>query len=651
MIIESIHVQNFRSIKGATLDCENLTVLVGANGSGKSAFLRALELFYSESPKIDIEDYYNKDTSKEIVIAITFKNLSDEAKELFNKYLQNNKLTVQRVFKWDGGKIIAIYHGDTLQNSDFKEIREADKAKEATEKYKTIREKEEYNDLPVVRSRDDIFEALAAWEELHPEQCKRERDNGQFFGFKGVASGYLNKYTKLLFIHAVRDASQDASDIQKSVITEILDLVVRSVISTRQDILDLKTKTKEEYKEIMKPENLRELSGLQTKMTDTLKTFAPNSGVKLNWKPIEDPDIPLPRADVKLIEDEYESDVVRVGHGLQRVFIITMLQHLAVAREKMEIIPDDGKEDNQSEAEILMPDLVLIIEEPELYQHPSRQRHLAKVLLQLAEGEIPGVAEKTQVIYSTHSPLFVGIDRINQIRLLKKENYEAGKPKITKIVSTNLDKIAKIIWKTKGEPGSQYTGEMLLPRLKTIMTPWTNEGFFADVIVLVEGEDDRAAILGVANSMNLDLESEGFAVIPCSGKASLDRPFIIFSQFGIPVYIVWDGDKGGKDAKPEDNHYLLKLVNEKNMIDWPSGVYEKYACFEKDLDTTLRDEIGKEKFNQFLVECQEKYSVPEKKHALKNSFIIEEIVKKAQKEKLKSKSLENIIDKIKVLRQ
>ena len=37
------------------------------------------------------------------------------------------------------------------------------------------------------------------------------------------------------------------------------------------------------------------------------------------------------------------------------------------------------------------------------------------------------------------------------------------------------------------------------------MTPWMGEGFFADVVVLVEGEDDRAAILGYANRRNMIL--------------------------------------------------------------------------------------------------------------------------------------------------
>ena len=53
------------------------------------------------------------------------------------------------------------------------------------------------------------------------------------------------------------------------------------------------------------------------------------------------------------------------------------------------------------------------------------------------------------------------------------------------------------------------------------MTPWMSEGFFADVAVLVEGEDDRAAILGVAKSKGIDLESSGIAVIPAAEKPAL----------------------------------------------------------------------------------------------------------------------------------
>ena len=61
------------------------------------------------------------------------------------------------------------------------------------------------------------------------------------------------------------------------------------------------------------------------------------------------------------------------------------------------------------------------------------------------------------------------------------------------------------------------------------MTPWVNEGFFADIAVLVEGEADRAAILAIAESMEHELPSMGVAVIPCGGK----------DEFGSPRHRVW----------------------------------------------------------------------------------------------------------------
>ena len=84
MIIDSIHIRNFRSILDETLTCDMLTVLIGRNGSGKSNFLMALNLFYDQSAKVDEEDYYNRDTNGDVQIAITFKVLSDDAKKLFD---------------------------------------------------------------------------------------------------------------------------------------------------------------------------------------------------------------------------------------------------------------------------------------------------------------------------------------------------------------------------------------------------------------------------------------------------------------------------------------------------------------------------------------------------------------------------------------
>ncbi len=44
-MLETIRIQNFRSLKDVTLDLKKINLLIGANNSGKSNFLRALKFF------------------------------------------------------------------------------------------------------------------------------------------------------------------------------------------------------------------------------------------------------------------------------------------------------------------------------------------------------------------------------------------------------------------------------------------------------------------------------------------------------------------------------------------------------------------------------------------------------------------------------
>jgi predicted ATP-dependent endonuclease of OLD family len=647
MIVKTVHVQNFRSILDEKIDCDNLTVLVGRNGTGKSSFLRAMEMFYDPSPLVSSEDFYDEDTSPEIVIGLSFSDLNEDEKALFASYIDGDDLTIARIFTLSAKKS-GTYHGMKIQNPDFAEARSAGTKTEIRKKYDEVRANAKYSSLPAVKSADQVEEEFKKWEAANPGSCTRMRDDGQFFGFTEVGQGRLGRYTRFIRIPAVRDAASDATEGKGSCVTEIMNLVVRSTLANRTDFVSLKDDTQQKYREIMDPAKLAELSVLQTQLSDTLKCYAPEASVSLEWAKLADIDFPLPKAEVKLHEDGYKSSVHRTGHGLQRAFILTMLQHL-VAAKGMASPTDEanpGSEGEQTEAETPhLPSLILAIEEPELYQHPSRQRHLASVLLKLAHGTIPGVAKKTQVLYSTHSPLFVGLDRFDQIRLLRKVDHTAGKPRITKVANAEMSSVAEKLWDACGRQGDIYTAETLRPRLQAVMTPWVNEGFFADVAVLVEGEDDRAAILGMAQSMGKDFDSIGISVIPCMGKNSLDRPLVIFNQMGIPVYVVWDSDHGDADARPEVNRYLLRLVGQAED-DWPSEVGACYACFKTKLETVLSEEIGNELFNKMLSEVQQQLGIPQKKDALKNPTLLLKIVEKTAAEGKTSPTLKNIIEKI-----
>lgn len=493
------------------------------------------------------------------------------------------------------------------------------------------------------------------------EQCTRQRDDGQFFGFTEVAQGYLGQFTRLISIPAVRDAAEDAAEGKGRPITEMLDMVIRATLANRSELKDLREQAQKRYEEVMATGATSELGELQGKLTSTLTTYVPDAAVELQWITEGGVDIAMPKAEVRLVEHGYPTGVMRAGHGLQRAFIMTLLQHLVaiqVETSKEESAEGSISADQQGTPArplLVIPSLVLVIEEPELYQHPSRQRHLSNLFLKLASGTVTGVAKRTQVIYSTHSPLFVGIDRFNQIRVLKKISNGPDKPKIAKVVEVKGDVVAKELWEAcegkdrNDKPVPLYTWNTLQPRLQAIMTPWMAEGFFADVVVLVEGEDERAAILGAALSKNHDFESQGITVIPVGGKNSLDRPCLIFQKFGIRVYTIWDNDKNNKEAKPRENQILLRIVGGK-ICDWPCGVYSNHACFENKLEDVVHNEIGEAMFESILGDLKEELDYGNRLDAVKNPTLFGRLLRQARDQGAPCTTLDTIVTSIVALK-
>ena len=169
MLIQNVHVKNFRAILDESLPCDSLTALVGRNGSGKSSFLSALQLFYSPTARVTSEDFYAEDVTQDIEIAVTYSSLNAEAKGLFSAYIDNERLTVVLVFSDPQSGKSGTYHGMLLQNPDFVPIRNAGPALAIRSKYNEIRETEKYGSLPSVTSQDAVRSALADWETQNPE--------------------------------------------------------------------------------------------------------------------------------------------------------------------------------------------------------------------------------------------------------------------------------------------------------------------------------------------------------------------------------------------------------------------------------------------------------------------------------------------------
>lgn len=193
MKIESVRIENFRSFKDETIYFDNYTCFVGANGSGKSTVLYALNVFFrqfkdsqTDLTKLYEEDFHHKKINKPIRITVTFTDLSNEAKEDLSHYVRLDKLIVIAVAKFNKvtGTAEVEQHGIRMGFDTFKKYFEREKEKapadELKEIYANLRKK--YPDLPSEKTKPKMAAALQQYEAAHPDKCVPLESSDDFYG-------------------------------------------------------------------------------------------------------------------------------------------------------------------------------------------------------------------------------------------------------------------------------------------------------------------------------------------------------------------------------------------------------------------------------------------------------------------------------------
>ncbi|OLN30165.1 putative ATP-dependent endonuclease, OLD family [Desulfovibrio sp. DV] len=274
------------------------------------------------------------------------------------------------------------------------------------------------------------------------------------------------------------------------------------------------------------------------------------------------------------VDDGFRNAVENKGHGLQRAIIFTILRRYA---EYMTSSPQ-GKRRN----------LVLAVEEPELYMHPQAQRTIRKVLRNIVDSG-------DQVIFSTHSSLLVDVAYFDEIIRMESGCVEKECIRTTAStawqlpMATMINDIESRVPKLKGNVTSQSLRDLY----SHAYNPHRNEGFFASKIILVEGLTEEYALPIYADALpGCSFDPLGISVVECGGKGSMDRLYRIFNELHIPCYILFDYDAGNKDKKTIDkSKELLSLVGNEDTVSESLFVDDSIACFVKTWETDLHHEI------------------------------------------------------------
>lgn len=224
--------------------------------------------------------------------------------------------------------------------------------------------------------------------------------------------------------------------------------------------------------------------------------------------------------------------------------------------------------------------ILLVVEEPEAHLHPLAQRWLAHRLRSKCQ-------EGLQVLLTTHTPAFVSIEGLEGLVLVYKEG---GSTRVRQLSRANL--VQKCIH--MGSPSNRVNEGNILPFYAANATSDILSGFFARVIVLVEGQTEELALPILFEKRGLDVEREGVAILGVGGKGNLAKWYRLFSAYGLPCYIVFDNDAkdDNSGAKRRDALRAVGITDETKADqligskDWI--VADKYTIFGADFEEAMR---------------------------------------------------------------
>ncbi|MGH2567371.1 MAG: ATP-dependent nuclease, partial [Bacteroidota bacterium] len=293
---------------------------------------------------------------------------------------------------------------------------------------------------------------------------------------------------------------------------------------------------------------------------------------------------------------------------------------------------------------------------PELYLYPSRCRFLSNVMLQLSKPSMQLADPRTQIMYGTHSPFFIDLQRFDQIRLARKKAADNTTTLQTKVTSFSRAEAAQRLAQISLRTPDEFTNITFTAHAAPVMTTIVNEGFFADVAVVVEGLSEVAALWTLQEIQSHNWDALGITIVPAGGKNNIDRPVVVFRGLDIPTYFIFDGDSRHRGTDKENksitsNHLFLRLADVPTE-DFPlTKVYDTWAVFNDELESELKLALGDVEFNRLRQTVADQLGYTQPSVVLKNPEGVSQFIRSIYSNGHRIPILEDIVARITALRR
>lgn len=513
MKVEKLKIKNYKSISELSVNFGTLTAIVGKNNFGKSTTLDALQCFYGLR-EVSQEDFH-LGTKQDVEIQVTFKNIDEADLDRCIGY----KTMLAKVT----ARIKAKPDNEERQLQKLQEDREK-KQQEAVEKYNIV------DDGTMIIVYSYSYAGKATY-----------KINDKLINKSDV----VKLVPPIKVISAIRTPDKETTAGTKSNLKELIALLQSE--SDMEDYIDLPKVegqlTYEEIKSLISQKEEQKCVDLSEDLTKHFQSAINTDSLSVKVKIDESFKFDFKYKTV--LEDNEvgrEVDILSCGTGLQSMMILSILQTYIKLR----------KDDN----------FILLIEEPEVYLHPSLQRKMINTLLK--------ISEKNQTILTTHSPIIVSkIDKEN-IHCINKVKG------VTQLVEPTVSNIV----------------EELGVQISDILNK--------QAVLFVEGKDDSVLFsnlidkIAIERGLGSDFSAKNIDIIQTDGFDKMSfyaNAQILHKDFvKAPYWIVTDSD--GEEVEDRTEGFIKRgAVNGIELENKQLKILSEYAIESYFLDSLLLSEF------------------------------------------------------------
>ncbi len=535
MKLASLSITNYRALRDVAIPLSHFGCLIGENNSGKSSFLQALALFFSGT-KLAVSHFF--DESKPVRIAVTFEDitnadlarLADEHRTRVAGIVKNGRLVLVRAYDTTG-KSSLVYNTLTPNDSRFSadSIAALVKSQRAGQAFvdRVVQAFPELHGVvTTTMNQDAVKQKIQELSDSLPDDQKTAADQPLPTGIDRSIEPML---PDPVYIPAVKDLADDIKTTESTPFGKILAILLQAVESKLPDTQRLFEELNAKLNRVQQPDGtvvddrLDEVKLIESTVEKYVRESFSDVALRITIPP---PELKTVFSSARIYaNDGVDGLIDSKGDGLRRAIVFSILRSYVELKAKLVpvVTPVEeaaqAAEPPQAQAEPAPASYLLLFEEPELFLHPKAQHILFDALRVFAKEH--------HVLVTTHSPMFFGPGATETFVKLRRVSDASIAPRpFTQVQPVDL---------------SDMTAK---DQFQIICYENNNAAFFADSVVLVEGDSDYLLMPHIAKTLDPSWDVTRVPVVfaRITGKGNIRRYREFFTRFGVRVPVIADLD-------------------------------------------------------------------------------------------------------------